>query len=87
MTVDSVLKDLLPGSELTVESAKLLFSAGGDSLSRLLSLADEVRRRRVGDRVDYVVNRNINFTNVCQAVRLLCFQRRSSSRTRLLLAT
>ena len=28
-------------------------------------VADEIRRRRVGDTVTYVVNRNINFTNVC----------------------
>ncbi len=32
---------------------------------RLLSAADELRRRRVGDRVGYVINRNVNFTNVC----------------------
>ena len=29
------------------------------------AVADELRRRRVGDTVSYVVNRNINFTNVC----------------------
>jgi len=31
----------------------------------LTMVADELRRRRVGDVVTYVVNRNINFTNVC----------------------
>ena len=65
MTVDSVLDEVLAGCELTVEGAATLFSAEDDSLRRLLSVADDVRRRRVGDRVGYVVNRNINFTNVC----------------------
>jgi len=33
--------------------------------TEIISLADELRRRRVGDIVTYVVNRNINFTNIC----------------------
>ena len=65
MTIDSVLDEVLAGRELTVEGAEALFSAEGDSLSRLLSAADDLRQRRVGDDVTYVVNRNINFTNVC----------------------
>jgi FO synthase subunit 2 len=31
----------------------------------MTTVADELRRRAVGDVVTYVVNRNINFTNVC----------------------
>jgi 2-iminoacetate synthase ThiH len=31
----------------------------------LVKVADEIRRRVVGDRITYVVNRNLNFTNVC----------------------
>jgi 7,8-didemethyl-8-hydroxy-5-deazariboflavin synthase CofH subunit len=65
MTVDAVLDRAIAGRELTVEEAAKLFSAEGESLDRLLATADDLRRRRVGDRVTYVVNRNINFTNVC----------------------
>jgi 7,8-didemethyl-8-hydroxy-5-deazariboflavin synthase CofH subunit len=65
MTVDAVLDRAIAGRELTVEDAAELFSAEGESLDRLLGAADDLRRRRVGDRVTYVVNRNINFTNVC----------------------
>ena len=65
MTVDSVLDRAVAGRELTVEEAAQLFSAEGESLDRLLAAADDLRRRRVGDRVTYVVNRNVNFTNVC----------------------
>jgi len=65
MTVDSVLDQVLAGRELSVDGAELLFGAEGDDLTRLLSAADDLRKRRNGDRVTYVVNRNINFTNVC----------------------
>jgi FO synthase len=42
-----------------------LLSATGPELEALADLADRVRRDTVGDDVGYVVNRNINFTNVC----------------------
>jgi 7,8-didemethyl-8-hydroxy-5-deazariboflavin synthase CofH subunit len=65
MTVNGVLDKAAAGRGLTAEDAATLFAAEGDSLRRLLSIADELRRRRVGDGVTYVINRNINFTNVC----------------------
>jgi FO synthase len=45
--------------------AMALFEADGADLDALAALADEVRRATVGDVVTYVVNRNVNFTNVC----------------------
>ncbi|TDB75791.1 bifunctional FO biosynthesis protein CofGH [Micromonospora sp. KC723] len=45
--------------------ALALFGADGPALDELCRLADEVRRDTVGDDVTYVVNRNINFSNVC----------------------
>jgi len=45
--------------------ALALMSADGRALDALTALADDVRRDTVGDTVTYVVNRNINFTNVC----------------------
>jgi FO synthase len=42
-----------------------LLGADGPDLDALAALADEVRRATVGDDVGYVVNRNVNFTNVC----------------------
>jgi 2-iminoacetate synthase ThiH len=65
MTVESVLDKALEGRELSVEDGEALFAAEGDNLHRLLNVADELRRRRVGDAVAYVINRNVNFTNVC----------------------
>jgi FO synthase len=42
-----------------------LMTADGAVLDEVVQLADDVRRHAVGDTVTYVVNRNINFTNVC----------------------
>ena len=42
-----------------------LLTADGADLDAVCALADDVRRDTVGDDVTYVVNRNINFTNVC----------------------
>jgi FO synthase len=47
------------------EAALALFGADGAALDALGTIADGVRRQAVGDEVTYVVNRNINFTNVC----------------------
>jgi FO synthase len=45
--------------------ALALFGADGEQLDRLAAIADGLRREAVGDDVTYVVNRNINFSNVC----------------------
>ncbi|MDG4789682.1 bifunctional FO biosynthesis protein CofGH [Micromonospora sp. WMMD1102] len=46
-------------------AALALFAADGTALDELCRIADDVRRDTVGDDVTYVVNRNINFSNVC----------------------
>jgi FO synthase len=53
-----------PGG-LTDAEALALLDADGPELEALAGLADAVRRDTVGDDVTYVVDRNINFTNVC----------------------
>jgi FO synthase len=50
---------------LTDEQALTLMTAEGELLEQVCRLADDLRRDTVGDEVTYVVNRNINFTNVC----------------------
>ena len=57
-----------PGALLTPSNEDLalaLFTADGAALDALADLADRLRRDTVGDDVTYVVNRNINFSNVC----------------------
>jgi FO synthase len=53
-----------PGA-LSDEHALTLMTAEGPLLQQVVRLADDLRRETVGDDVTYVVNRNINFTNVC----------------------
>jgi FO synthase len=53
-----------PGG-LSDEHALTLMTAEGELLDQVCRLADDLRREVVGDDVTYVVNRNINFTNVC----------------------
>src|ERR1700720_1943457 len=53
------------GAELTFEQGLLLATAEDPALEALVAAADQLRRQTVGDAITYVVNRNINFTNVC----------------------
>ena len=53
------------GSILTREQSLLLAHCEDDNLLGLLVTADTLRRELVGNLVTYVVNRNINFTNIC----------------------
>jgi FO synthase subunit 2 len=63
--VARILDKSLEGEDISQEEAAVLFDAEGPALNPLILAADELRRRTVGDVVTYVVNRNINFTNVC----------------------
>jgi FO synthase subunit 2 len=63
--VARILNSALDGEDISVDDATVLFDVRGPALPALMLVADELRRRTVGDRVTYVINRNINFTNVC----------------------
>ena len=76
MALDSLLKNADPvvagaldralsSKDVSVDEAIALFDTTGLEMNLLVAVADELRRRAVGDTVTYVVNRNINFTNVC----------------------
>jgi FO synthase len=56
---------VLAGVDLGLEEGVTLSKVEGEDFSALVRVADEIRRRVVGDRITYVVNRNLNFTNVC----------------------
>ena len=64
-SVARILDSALSGHDISVEDAVVLFETTGAEFAALGMVADELRRRTVGDLVTYVVNRNINFTNVC----------------------
>lgn len=64
-TVADVLEKALAGRDLDFDDGLVLCGATDDDLLAVVKIANELRRRAVGDRVTYVVNRNLNFTNVC----------------------
>lgn len=63
--VSTILHRALDGAEISWEEGLRLCETNGFDLQAVCLVADEMRRRQVGDIVTYVVNRNINFTNVC----------------------
>jgi FO synthase len=63
--VANALEKSLTGGDLGFEEGMILASVEGNDLLALAKVADELRRRTVGDRITYVVNRNLNFTNIC----------------------
>ena len=63
--VRAILARVLDGHELSLTDALALSETRGRDLQALTIAADELRRRQAGDVVTFVVNRNINFTNVC----------------------
>jgi FO synthase len=63
--VARVLDRALSGRELDYEDGVILGRAEGTDVLALVKAADEMRRRTVGDTITYVVNRNLNFTNIC----------------------
>ena len=63
--VRRILDRALEGAEIAPEDGLTLCQTRGRELQALGLVADELRRRQAGEIVTYVVNRNINFTNVC----------------------
>lgn len=63
--ISSALDDALDEKELSEVAITELFKCKGTEMGMVLMVADELRRRAAGDLVTYVINRNINFTNVC----------------------
>ncbi len=62
--VASILNAALSGREISAKEGAELYRSEND-LYLIGLVADELRRQRVGDTVTFVINRNINFTNVC----------------------
>ncbi|MHB8826082.1 MAG: 5-amino-6-(D-ribitylamino)uracil--L-tyrosine 4-hydroxyphenyl transferase CofH [Acidimicrobiales bacterium] len=63
--VRAILGRYEPGYAFEHRELVTLFGARDGDYHAIRELADDVRRERVGDDVSFVVNRNINYTNVC----------------------
>ena len=63
--VAEILNKALSEKEISDSEGLELYNTNGIDFHLVGLVANELRKRRVGDIVSYVVNRNINFTNVC----------------------
>jgi FO synthase len=63
--VQEVLAGVAAGQEVGEDEIVTLFSARGREVRAVAELADQIRAEVVGDTVTFVINRNINYTNVC----------------------
>ena len=63
--LDAVLRTAMAGERLSEAEVTSLFEARGGEVDTICAAADELRAQASGDVVRYVVNRNINYTNVC----------------------
>lgn len=63
--IHAILDRALEGREISQQEGRALFAAEGPDIRAISSAADRLRQRANGDRVSFVVNRNINFTNIC----------------------
>jgi FO synthase len=63
--LEPILQRSLEGVPPSIEEVETLFRARGDQVDAVAHVADQLRQRAVGDVVTYVVNRNINYTNLC----------------------
>jgi FO synthase len=64
-SLSPVLARAVKGTELSEADLVALFAARGESFHEVCAAADALRAATCGDRVSYVVTRNINYTNVC----------------------
>ena len=76
--MDAILDRALQGYNLsTAEALVLLQQTEPNARAAIQTTADLLRRRQSGDVVTYVINRNINFTNICEQHCSFCAFRRN----------
>ena len=63
--IRTLIDRVIDGGTLSIDESVTLLETDGDDLLAVVAAADAVRKTDVGDDVTYVVNRNLNFTNVC----------------------
>ncbi|MBA2748822.1 MAG: 7,8-didemethyl-8-hydroxy-5-deazariboflavin synthase subunit CofH [Tatlockia sp.] len=79
-TIESILENTLNGADLSAqEGVMLLKQTDPDVKSAIKHTADQLRHLQAGDTVTYVINRNINYTNICEQHCSFCAFRRDAN--------
>jgi len=77
VTVEEILDRALEGHELSRDDGVVLLEArSSEAIDHIRKTADQLRQQQSGDVVSYVINRNINFTNICEQHCSFCAFRR-----------
>jgi len=77
VTVDAILDRAGSGYDLSPEEGVVLLKqTDASAIASIRSTADKLRYTQAGDTVTYVINRNINFTNICEQHCSFCAFRR-----------
>jgi FO synthase len=63
--ITRIIGNVMDGTPPSEAEIVTMFEARGADFAAVCRAADGLRKARVGDRVSYVVNRNINYTNIC----------------------
>lgn len=76
-TIEAILERALVGGDLSeAEGIALLQQKDPRAIAAIGNTADRLRQRQAGEVVTYVINRNINFTNICEQHCSFCAFRR-----------
>ncbi|MGC1393675.1 MAG: 7,8-didemethyl-8-hydroxy-5-deazariboflavin synthase subunit CofH [Coleofasciculaceae cyanobacterium] len=77
--IDAILNRANSGDDLSVEEGVILLKQTEPAvIAAIQETADKLRRKQAGDTVTYVINRNINFTNICEQHCSFCAFRRDA---------
>ncbi|PIG93079.1 7,8-didemethyl-8-hydroxy-5-deazariboflavin synthase subunit CofH [Gloeocapsopsis sp. IPPAS B-1203] len=77
--VEKILERALTGYELSSQEGVILLQQTDiEAIAAIQDTADQLRRLQAGDTVTYVINRNINFTNICEQHCSFCAFRRDA---------
>jgi FO synthase subunit 2 len=78
-TVEGILNRALAGDDLSLEEGVVLLrQTSPEAIAQIQTAADRLRQQLVGETVTYVINRNINFTNICEQHCSFCAFRRDA---------
>ena len=77
MNVDAILNRALAGDDISAAAGVVLLQQTDEcAIASIRETADQLRRKQAGDIVTYIINRNINFTNICEQHCSFCAFRR-----------
>ena len=74
--IDAILEKARSGLDLSPEEGVMLLKAKAEEIEQIREVSDRLRQQQSGDTVTYVINRNINYTNICEQHCSFCAFRR-----------